>query len=234
MTTKPDPAAVIANLEVLTNKLCDVFEAKGDYAKAMQDSSAMQGSYKNALTAVAWFLARSGVNEDIAHRFAELATAFDQLPLGIVADFFRPAKVGGRGPDGTADWIWRTGVVIGLDYILRSKKMENREKAAEYIAGNYPIFHRLKRNPRASLSTSILSWQRTILRLIKDNPRASLQKSMPTWQQSVLKAIPRGFFEPHDLPSDEMFDEMFARGERVLAKAAEETLKAAQGRVLTF
>ena len=63
---------------------------------------------------------------------------------------------------------------------------------------------------------------------------ASLQKSMPIWQQSVLKAIPRGFFEPHDLPSDEMFDEMFARGERVLAKAAEETLKAAQGRVLTF
>src|SRR5262249_19503552 len=115
-----------AGLAVRTNKLRGAFEAKGDYAKAMQDSSAMQGSYKNALTAVAWFLARSGVNEDIAHRFAELATAFDQLPLGIVADFFRPAEVGGRGPDGTANWICRTGVVIGLDYILRSDRKSTR------------------------------------------------------------------------------------------------------------
>lgn len=199
MTTKPDPAAVIANLEVLTNKLCDVFEAKADYANAMQDR------YVVALKAFVIFLDRSGVNEDIAHKFAELASAIHELRWGAVADFLRPAVVGGRGPDGEAVWTCRKYVVIGLECILRSQKMKNKEKAAEHIADKYPIFDRLKRNPRASLPKSILSWRRIIISGRKGDV-GTLYK----------------FFEPHDLPSDEMF----ARGERALAKAAEETAKA--------
>jgi hypothetical protein len=96
MTTKPAPAAVIANLEVLTNKLRDIFEANAEHANAMQKR------FVDALMAIANFLKQSGVEEDIAHKLAELAAAVSDLRRGTVADFLRPAVVGGRGPDGRA------------------------------------------------------------------------------------------------------------------------------------
>jgi hypothetical protein len=201
MTTEPNPPTVIANLEILTKKLRDFFEAEDDYPNAMQDR------YVGALTAIANFLKQSGVDEDIAHKFAELAAAVSDLRLGTVAGFLRPAVVGGRGPDRLAVWTCRKYVVIGLECILRSGKMK-KQKAVEHIATKYPIFDRLKRNPDASLSTSILKWRQTLLKGRKGD-------DVP---------VPLGiFFEPHDLPSDEMF----VRGELALAKAAEETAKAA-------
>jgi hypothetical protein len=201
MTTKPDSPTVIANLEILTNKLRDAFEAEAEHANAMQDR------YVVALTAIANFLKRSGVDEDIAQKFAELAAAVYDLRLGAVADFLRPAVVGGRGPDGLAVWTCRKYVVIGLECILRSGKMK-KQKAVEHIVEKYPIFDRLKRNPDASLPTSILKWRQTLLKGRKgDDVPVPLEI----------------FFEPLDLPSDEMF----ARGERALAKAAEEAAKAA-------
>jgi hypothetical protein len=202
MTTKPAPAAVIANLEVLTNKLRDIFEANAEHANAMQKR------FVDALMAIANFLKRSGVEEDIAHKLAELAAAVSDLRWGTVADFLRPAVVGGRGPDGRAVWTCRTYVVIGFECILRSQKMKKQE-AADYIEGKYPIFNRLVRNPGASLPKSIQSWRRNII---------SGRKADVIDVRTLHK-----FFEPHDLPSDEMF----ARGERALAKAAEETARAA-------
>jgi hypothetical protein len=169
------------------------------------DGRLMRDFYVVTLKEFVIFLDRSGVNEDIAHKFAELGSAIHELRWGAVADFLRPAVVGGRGPDGEAVWTCRKYVVIGLECILRSQKMKNKEKAAEHIADKYPIFDRLKRNPRASLPKSILSWRRTIISGRKGDV-GTLYK----------------FFEPHDLPSDEMF----ARGERALGKAAEETAKA--------
>jgi hypothetical protein len=49
---------------VLTNKLCDVFEAKADYANAMQDR------YVVALKAFVIFLDRSGVAQPAPARLA--------------------------------------------------------------------------------------------------------------------------------------------------------------------
>jgi hypothetical protein len=62
MTTNPDPPTVIANLEILTNKLRYFFEAEAKHANAMQDR------YVGALTAIANFLKRSGIDEDIAQK----------------------------------------------------------------------------------------------------------------------------------------------------------------------
>jgi hypothetical protein len=117
VTTKPDPAAVMAALETLTNKLCDSFGAKGDRTHNMQDR------YEKALTAVAFFLDRSGIDEDIANRFIELASAIRNLRRGTVVDFLSPAVVSGRSPDPQEVWILRLEVILGLECILRSQEM---------------------------------------------------------------------------------------------------------------
>jgi hypothetical protein len=44
----------------------------------------MQDRYVGALTAIANFLKQSGVDEDIAHKFAELAAAVSDLRLGVI------------------------------------------------------------------------------------------------------------------------------------------------------
>jgi hypothetical protein len=149
MTAEPDPAAIMANLEVLESKLSGAFGAKADYAKAMQDR------YVVALTAVANFLVKAGIEEEIAHKFAELASAISE---GSVP-FLQPPKASGRTFDSQAIWMNRAYAVVGLECILRSKKM-NKQDAARYIAKKYPVFNRLKRNPSASLANSILSWRR--------------------------------------------------------------------------
>ena len=99
---------------------------------------------------------------------------------------------------------------IGLECFLISRKFKTKEKAAKYIADKYPVFDRLKRNPRASLATSILSWRRRI------------EEGKVPEAEAVL-AYRRSFFEQYrDLPPTEMS----ALGERRLAEAAENTTKA--------
>jgi hypothetical protein len=211
LNTKPDPAAVIANLEVLTSRLRAFFETEADYA-------VMQDRYVGALQEIANFLQQSGVDEDIAHKFTELASAIFGLRSGAVANFLRPAAVGGRGPDWPVVWELRKCVVIGLECILRSKKMKKQE-AVDYITRKFPIFNRLKRNSDASLPTSIVSWHRIIM---NDEPDHILSRSSSGGEQGDVQTLDK-FFELHDLSSDEMF----ARGERALASAAEWTAKAA-------
>ena len=149
MKAKPDPAAVMAELRVLERKLSNAFEAEADYANAMQVR------YTVALTAVANFLWRAGIDEEIAHKFIELASAINEGSI----PFLRPPKASGRTYDSQALWAHRACVVIGLECILRSRKKKLQE-AASYIARKYPIFDRLKRNPSASLPKSIISWRR--------------------------------------------------------------------------
>lgn len=149
MTTKPDPAAVIANLEALESKLFNAFKAKASHAKSMQDR------YTVALTAVANFLEQSGIDEEIGQKFAELSSHIHE---GTVP-FLCPPKVSGRAYDIRVVWNYRAYVVIGLECILRSGKMKQIE-AVKYIAKNYPDLNRLKRNPSDSLEKSILSWRR--------------------------------------------------------------------------
>src|SRR5262249_18493354 len=129
--------------------LSNAFEAEADYANAMQVR------YTVALTAVANFLWRAGIDEEIAHKFIELASAINEGSI----PFLRPPKASGRTYDSQALWAHRACVVIGLECILRSRKKKLQE-AASYIARKYPIFDRLKRNPSASLPKSIISWRR--------------------------------------------------------------------------
>ena len=133
------------------------------------------------------------------------------LRYGTVAKSVRPAKVGGRGPDGVKVWFLRGDVAIGLECILKSQKMKKRE-AAEYVAKNYPIFDRLKRKHDASLPTSILSWRDRI-----NAGKVPEGINMPDQGR---------FFQQHH-SSDLSPTEMFALGEDVLRKAAKDTANAA-------
>jgi hypothetical protein len=195
MKAKSDPVAVMADLRVLESKLSNAFEAEADYANAMQVR------YTVALTAVANFLWRAGIDEEIAHKFTELASAIYEGSI----PFLRPPKASGRTYDSQALWAHRAYVVIGLECILRSRKMKLQE-AASYIARKYPIFDRLKRNPSASLLKSIISWRRYF-----DEGRGYeyFRAKMPEHYQSR---------DP---------TKMFEHGERVLKKAAKIVAQAA-------
>jgi hypothetical protein len=193
---KPDPAAVIADLKVLESKLSNAFEAKADYPNAMQDR------YTVALTAVANFLTgAAGIDEEIAHKFIELASAMREGNL----PFLHPPETGGRTYDSQAKWNYRSYVVIGLECILKSKKMKLQE-AARYIAKKYPIFNRLKRNPSDCLEKSIIAWRR----YFADGTG-----------YEYLRVASEKFYQPCD-PA-----EMFERAKRALRAAAENTAKAA-------
>jgi hypothetical protein len=149
-TTKPDPAAVMAALEELESKLSNAFEeAKADPTNAMRDFCVV------ALPAVANFLEKSDVKNEIVRKFFELATFIDEGSL----PFLRPPKASGRTYDSLTLWIPRGYVVVGLECILRSGKMKKQE-AAKYIAKKYPVFNTLKRNSSHSLAKSIISWRR--------------------------------------------------------------------------
>jgi hypothetical protein len=202
--SKPNPSAGMVNREVLIHNLRLSFRSP---AKAGRDSiGLLQARYVRALYDVAGFLTSIGAGDDIARKFIELADAIGQLRNGTVADIVRPATVGGRGPDGLIVWSLRAEVAIGLECLVRSRKMK-KGKAAEYIAENWPEFDRLKRNTGASLKGSILSWRRNID-----------QRNAP--EANDLLAHERKFFEQHGAA------EMFALGEQVLANAAAETSRA--------
>jgi hypothetical protein len=149
MTTKPDPALVFANLAELEKKLFLAFKAESN------DPQAMQLRYTAALTGVANFLDRSGIDTNIANKFVELAAWIDE---GNVP-FLPPKKASGHPYDSQATWMNRALVVVGLELIARSGKMKKKD-AAQYIAKKYPVFDRLKRRRSHSLAGAILSWQR--------------------------------------------------------------------------
>jgi len=141
--------AAIANLIVLETKLLRAFKTESS------NPDAMQLRYSVALRATANCLMRVGIEEEIAHKFIELASAIKEGSI----PFLRSPKASGRTYDSQVIWNYRCYVVIGLECIVRSGKMKLQE-AARYIAKEYPVFNRLKRNPSHSLATSIISWRR--------------------------------------------------------------------------
>jgi hypothetical protein len=214
MTDKPDqmpnPAAVMANRAVLIRNL-RFFLLSPNKKKAGHDNiTTLQSRYVAALGEVAHFLTAVG-EEDLALKFIGLADAIGQLKNGTVADVVRPTPAGGRGPDGIVPWSLRHEVVIGLKCILG--KMKTKGKAAKYIADRYPVFDRLKRNPEASLASSILSWRRRI-----DDG------AVPEEAEDIL-AHERRFFAQYG-GENRSPAEMFALGEQLLAQAAERTTRA--------
>jgi hypothetical protein len=134
----------------LVAKLTRAYEHAFEEAKADPTNF-----YVVALTAVANFLEKSDVKNELAHKFIELASFIHEGSL----PFLRPPKASGRTYDSQAFWVNRAYAVVGLECILRSGKM-NLEDGAKYIAKKYPVFNRLKRNPSHSLAKSIISWRR--------------------------------------------------------------------------
>jgi hypothetical protein len=175
------------------------------------DTLTVQHSYVEGLDHLTEFFDRVGMDEHISRKFTELAHAIWGLRNGTVARCVRPAKVGGQGPDGATAWLLRADVVIGLECILRSRKMKKQE-AAEYIAKEYAIFNRLKRGPGASLATSILSWRDRI-----NSGKVPPGINLPDQSE---------FFQQHN--GDDLSPiEMFGLGENVLRDAAKVTATAA-------
>jgi hypothetical protein len=205
MTDEPDrldPAAVMANRAALMQGLRVLL-------RPYRNRVALQSQYVVALGAFTKYLAAEGAKDE-ALKIIGLADAIGQLKNGTVADVLRRTPAGGRGPDGIMVWSLRAEVDKGLECILG--KMKTIEKAAEYIADNYPVFDRLKRTPKASLARSILSWRRRI----NDG-------DVPEEAEDVL-AHRRDFFEQHG-GENRSPAEMFALGEELLTQAAERTIK---------
>jgi hypothetical protein len=194
LKAKPDPAAVMADLRVLESKLLRAFKTESN------DPDAMQLRYSVALTAIANFLMRVGIEEEIAQKLIELASAIKEGSI----PFLRPPKVSGRTYDSQVIWNYRCYVVIGLECIVRSRKMKLQD-AAKYIAKEYPVFDRLKRNPSDSLAKSIISWRRYF------NEGKGYE---------YLRARMEMFYQPCDSA------EMFERAKRALRVAAEDTARA--------
>jgi hypothetical protein len=160
----------------------------------------MQLRYSVALTAVANSLWRAGIEEEIAHKFIVLASAIKEGSI----PFLRPQKASGRTYDSQVIWNYRCYVAIGLECIVRSRKMKLQD-AAKYIAKEYPVFDRLKRNPSDSLATSIISWRRYF-----DEGKG----------YEYLRATMDMFYQPCDSA------EMFERAKRALRSAAEDAARA--------
>jgi len=184
----------IANLIVLESKLLRAFKTESN------DPDAMRLRYSVALKDVANCLWRTGIEEEIAHKFIELASAVKEGRI----PFLRRQKASGRTYDSEVIWNYRCYVVIGLECILRSRKMKLQD-AARYIAKEYPVFGRLKRNPSDSLATSIISWRRYF-----DEGKG----------YEYLRAARDMFYQPCDSA------EMFERAKRALRAAAEDTARA--------
>jgi hypothetical protein len=172
------------------------------------DAITLQARYVIALGYVAEFLRASNASEEVVFKFLGLADAIGQLKNGTVAEVVRPAEAGGRGPDGIVAWSLRAEVVIGLECLLKSRKLRGKAEAARHIAAKYPIFNRLKRDPDDKLVTSMLSWRRRI----RDGV-------VPASEE--IAAHEKKFFEEHNDAPD-----MFGLGERLLAEAAGRTTKA--------
>jgi hypothetical protein len=149
----PTTERLVSDLATLANNLKFAF---GGLIRPTADRIVtLQSRYVVALVNVAEFLKRSGVEDAIARKFVELADAIGGLRNGVVTDPVRPAIAGGRGPDVHTTWALRADVCIALECFVRAGR--GRDKAAEEIAKEYPVFERLKRNAGATLKGSILS-----------------------------------------------------------------------------
>jgi hypothetical protein len=214
MTDEPDqmpnPAAVMANRAALIQNLRR-WLLSPNKAGLEEDIIILQSRYVAAVGEFAHFLTAAG-EEDLALKIMVLEDALRSLRYGTTEALLEPAQGVGRGPDGMVRWSLREDVDIGLECFLISRKFKTKEKAAKYIADEYPVFDRLKRNPSDSLTTSILSWRRRI----KDG-------EVP--EAEAVRAHRRSFFEQYG-GDNRSPAEMFAVGERLLAEAAERTTKA--------
>jgi hypothetical protein len=206
MTDEPDPAQVMADLEALTVNLRIVFRAPE--RSGADHVVALQTRYVVALADnIAKFLRRSGVGNDVAERFDELAAAIDGLQRGIITDPVRPAAIGGRAPDGLTKSLLRGDVVLGLRCLEKSARMKTLKDAANYIAKNYPEFNRLKRNSDDDLAGAILSWRASI----RDGRTPELEE---------MRGVDDKYIERLGALSS---DDMFAHGERRLMQTAKRT-----------
>jgi hypothetical protein len=110
MKDKPDPTVVMAALEAMTHDLHMIFRAPEK--PGANRVTVLQARYATALAnSVVRFLRDTGVGDDVAQRFAELAAAIHQLQYGIITDPVRPAKIDGRAPDGLTVGLLRADVV---------------------------------------------------------------------------------------------------------------------------
>jgi hypothetical protein len=114
------------SLESLGRKLRKAFRNNGN-----DETIALQDRYVGALDHVAEFLNRVGIHEHIAGKFEELAHAMWALRYGTVAKSVRPAKVGGRGPDGVKVWFLRGDVAHRFG--MHTEIAENEEAGGRRI-----------------------------------------------------------------------------------------------------
>jgi hypothetical protein len=200
----PDPAAVLAAVEVLISNLQYWFRPPAKPGALTDSAVRRQLRFVAALKEVANFLDRCDAGEDIVRHFVELQGAINELRSGTVADLVRPAIVDHNPPDGIVTWSYRHEVVIGLECLMRSGKRKSLKDASKHIAKKYPALDQLKSHPNKDLAGSILSWRSNIR-----------DRKAPASSEMIAHQLK--FFEGLGTMSS---TEMYARGEQCLANIA--------------
>jgi hypothetical protein len=180
MTTKPDPVAVIANLEAqrlgevlarhdrFTTNLQGAFidlcgKLNRIYGQPARDAVETHRQYIDALLAIAGFLNRVGPDGDLARfadQFAELAQALQDRHDGVPVPFLTPALA--NRSDQTVVWRARAHVALAVETLRR--RGGSRKSAVKWAAKKHPELRHLitesgkdlKRSK--SLEKAMISW----------------------------------------------------------------------------
>jgi hypothetical protein len=99
----------------------------------------------HALMWLAQFFKKSGKGNDVANRFADLATALWGLKDGVVHPVLAADRSRGRSVDRSDIWTLRVLAANGLECLLRSKVYSSQHEASAAAAKEYPELSKLLR-----------------------------------------------------------------------------------------
>jgi hypothetical protein len=127
----------------------------------------------HALMWLAQFFKKSGKGNDVANRFADLATALWGLKDGVVHPVLAANRSRGRSADRSDIWTLRILAANGLECLLRSKVYSSQQEASAAAAKEYPELKKLLRpkgdagvnkRKKITLASSLRSWRNAVAR----------------------------------------------------------------------
>jgi hypothetical protein len=133
----------------------------------------------HALMWLAQFFKKSGKGNDVANRFADLATALWGLKDGVVHPVLAANRSRGRSADRSDIWTLRILAANGLECLLRSNVYSSQQEASAAAAKEYPELKKLMRpkgdagvnkRKKITLASSLRSWRNAVARgKVKDS-----------------------------------------------------------------
>jgi hypothetical protein len=159
-------------LELLVDGLQKIFRLpiQNIPESELHDRSVMElrDRYERSLYWLAKFFKMTGVGNDVAKYFADLAIALHGLKHGIVHPVLMADPPDNRPGDRSDVWRLRVLAANGLECLLRSNVYSSRQQAAAAAANKNPGLAKLLRSrgdtgvnirKKISLASSLLSWR---------------------------------------------------------------------------